>query len=189
MRLVQGEAQALPQDTACRLAADSVIPPCLACSWTGTQAGGLLGSWGDLGDPLSGTRLQLSSRATETALHRSCGPKAWSRCMPSIESIGRVSARSGNEQDRLVSIPGHSSRASPSQTGVSTRRDEWRASKVPTRAKSCSTRGRCGRSQEKEDPRQAESRLPEDKQENKRRIWGTTEWSNRTLALWRPPMM
>lgn len=81
------------------------------------QAGRRAGCWGDLGDPLSGTRLQLSLRATETVLHRSCGPEAWSRCMPSIESIGRVSARSGNEQDRLVSIAVHSSRASPSRTG------------------------------------------------------------------------
>jgi hypothetical protein len=68
--------------------------------------------------------------------------------------------------------------------------DEWRALKVPTGTKSCSTRGRCGRSQEeKGDPRLAESRLPEDKQEKRMRIWGATEWSNRPLALWRHPMM
>lgn len=59
------------------------------------QAGlpGRRACWGDLGDPLSGTQLQLSSQATETALHRSCGPEAWSRCMPRIESIGRVRSR------------------------------------------------------------------------------------------------
>lgn len=52
---------------ACGLAADSVFSPMTACLQLDRQ---------------------LLSQATETALHRSCGPEAWSRCMPSIESIG-----------------------------------------------------------------------------------------------------
>lgn len=89
-------------------------------------------------------------------------------------------------------FPGHSSRASPSHTeGLDlTGRDEWRAWMVPTKAKSCSTRGRCGHSQEeKGDPRQAESRLSEDKQEKEGEYGGRPSGLVGRLLLSRPPMM
>lgn len=175
---------------ACRLAADSVIPPCLACSWT-HGPGRQTGCWGNLGDPLSGTQLQLSSRATETALHRSCGPEAWSRCMPSIESIGRAGARSGNEQDRLVSIPWTQLPGEPVSHGVSTLTEETNGEpgRFPQRQNLARLVAAVGiLKRRREIHGRPNLGFPKDKQEKKGRpIWGTTEWSNRPPSLFAAP--
>lgn len=100
VRLDQGEAQALPQDTACILAADSVIAPCLTCSWTGTQASRRAAGAAGAAGVTSATRYLAPGFSTRR------GPQE-------RRYTGHVAARHGHDvcrassqlEDRLVSIP------------------------------------------------------------------------------------